>query len=171
MDDSPPLREFLTSIPLFGGLDEATLGRIVGMLKEQRFGKGEVVCREGDSGSSIYIVRRGEVVVCRAGDTIPLLPLIRVGRGEDFGEMTLIDVQPRSATIIVEADAKLYSITNRDLYQLYREDMPGYVMVIQNLCRELSRRLRRADSKITDLADRADDDHTQLRPSKPGRTS
>lgn len=166
MEDSEELRAFLASIAIFGGLLEPTLARIVGMLHEQRFAKGAVVCREGDAGTSMYIVRRGEVVVCRAGGSGHLVKMVRLGPGEFFGEMTLIDIQPRSATIIVETDAKLYSLTNRDLYALYKDDMPGYVMVIQNLCRELSRRLRRSDSKISDLADEAGDDHTQLKPTK-----
>jgi len=166
MDDTEDLRAFLTSIAIFGGLVDPTLAKIVAMLHEERFPKGAVVCREGDAGTSMYVVRRGEVVVCRAGGSGHLVKMVRLGPGEFFGEMTLIDVQPRSATIIVETDTKLYRLTNRDLYALYKDDMPGYVMVIQNLCRELSRRLRRSDSKISDLADEAGDDHTQLKPTK-----
>ena len=162
MEDTAELREFMTSIAIFGGLLDPTLATIVGMLQEQRFAKGTVVCKEGDAGTSMYIVRHGEVVVCRSGSSGKLVKMVRLGPGEFFGEMTLIDIQPRSATIIVETDSLLYSLTNRDLYALYSQDMPGYVMVIQNLCRELSRRLRRSDSKISDLADEAGDDHTQL---------
>lgn len=166
MVDTPELRDFLTSIAIFGGLQDPTLGLIVAMLREERVPKGSVVCREGDSGSSMYLVRDGEVVVCRNGDSGKLVRMIRLGPGEIFGEMALIDIQPRSATIIVEEDATLYTITNRDLFALYTHDMPGYVMVVQNLCRELSRRLRRVDSKITAVADQADDDETQLRPHR-----
>jgi CRP/FNR family cyclic AMP-dependent transcriptional regulator len=162
MQDAPELRQFLTNIAIFGGLEDPTVGRIVGMLQEHHFAKGAVVCKEGEPGTSIYIVREGEVVVCRNGESGKLVKVIRLGAGELFGEMTLIDIQPRSATVIVESVALVYSLTNLDLYKLYTDDMPGYVMVIQNLCRELSRRLRRADSKITDTADQFGDDKTQI---------
>jgi CRP-like cAMP-binding protein len=162
MQDTLELRQFLTNIALFGGLEASTLSKIVAMLHEQHFDKGAVVCKEGDPGSVIYIVREGEVVVCRSGGSGNLVKVIRLGAGEFFGEMALIDIQPRSATVIVDSRALVYTLTNRDLYALYNDDMPGYVMVIQNLCRELSRRLRRADSKITETADQFHDDKTQI---------
>ena len=78
------------------------------------------------------------------------------------GEMTLIDVQPRSATVRVEQPATLYALTNKDLYGLYQNDVAGYVMVLQNICRELSRRLRQADGRICENADSTGDESTQI---------
>ncbi|MFZ5468004.1 MAG: Crp/Fnr family transcriptional regulator [Myxococcota bacterium] len=163
--DVDGLKEFLAGIAVFGGLEERSLDRIVGMLVEHQFPKGAQVCRQGEPGRSMYVVRAGEVVVCRESASGAMVRVTRLGPGELFGEMTLIDVQPRSATILVEEPARLYSLTNRDLYALYQEDVTGYVMVLQNICRELSRRLRRADSRITEMADSAKDEATQIHPA------
>ena len=75
--------------------------------------------------------------------------------------MTLIDIQKRSATVLVEKSALLYSFGNRELYRLYQEDVPGYVMVLQNICRELSRRLRTTNKRITEMAAESDDESTR----------
>lgn len=158
------VRRFLSNIPIFGGLEESSLERVVGMLVEQHFARGSEVCREGENGRAMYIVAEGEVVVCLENPGGPRIRMVRMGPGEFFGEMTLIDPQPRSATVVVERDATLYALTNRDLYELYTNDIQGYVMLLQNLCRELARRLRRADERIFELA-REDSVHiTQIRP-------
>jgi CRP/FNR family transcriptional regulator, cyclic AMP receptor protein len=164
--DPTELQRFLAGIPIFGGLEDATLARIIAMLGEHQFAPGTEVCKEGEHGRAMYVVGQGEVVVRRGGPAGHQIRMVRLGPGEFFGEMTLIDPQPRSATVVVDQKAVIYSLTNRDLYQLYQEDMPGYVMVLQNLCRELSRRLRRADERICEIAEQASaEDVTQIAPS------
>jgi CRP-like cAMP-binding protein len=114
----------------------------------------------------MYLVRHGEVMVCRDNEEGRRTKMIRLGPGEFFGEMTLIDIQKRSATVVAEAPSLLFSLGNRDLYKLYQEDVPGYVMIIQNLCRELSRRLRVTNQRLQDMAaDHDDDEHTLIRPA------
>lgn len=165
---SEPLKRFLSGIPIFGGLADGTLDRVVEMLVEKNCATGEDICREGEMGRAMYVVAEGEVVVSRAGAGGTRIRMVRLGPGEFFGEMTLIDPQPRSATVTVEQSARLYSLTCRDLYALYQQDMPGYTMVLQNLCRELSRRLRRADQRICEMVEAGteeDADVTQIRPS------
>ncbi len=79
------------------------------------------------------------------------MPIVRLGEGETFGEMTLVELQPRSATVTVKKKARCYSLTNMDLYHLYREDNYAYVIILQNICRMLSRRLRKADGRIVEF--------------------
>jgi len=165
MEDVAHLKEFLSSIAIFGGLEDSTLDRIVSMLRVETFPIDSVVVHEGEIGQSMYVVRSGQVVLYRKGSGQPAIRIARLGPGQCFGEMAIIDIQARSATVVVERPAVMYSLTNRDLFQLYNDDMPGYVMLIQNLCRELSRRLRKADAKITQTADAAGDETTQIRES------
>jgi CRP-like cAMP-binding protein len=109
-------------------------------------------------------VHEGHVVLCKDGEARGhLVKLTRLGPGDFFGEMTLIEMQPRSMTALVETPARLYELTNGDLYRLYRADPASYVMVLQNINRELCRRLRKADQRITDIADEAGDEQTQIR--------
>ena len=160
------LLQFLPSIALFGGLEEATLRRVIAMMREHRLEKGKEVCKQGEHGKDMFVVRSGEVAVVRDGESGRRVRMVRLGQGEFFGEMTLIDPQRRSATIIVEKPSVLYALGNRDLYTLFQEDVTGYVMILQNLCRELSRRLRTTNARLTQMAEDDDDESTLIgRPS------
>lgn len=160
------LLAWLPSIALFGGMDESSLRRVIGMMCEQSFQPGDEVCKQGDSGRAMFLVRSGEVIICREGDDGKRIKMIRMGAGEFFGEMTLIDIQKRSATVVVQKPAVLLSLSGRDLYRLYQEDVPGYVMILQNLCRELSRRLRVTNNRLQSLAEEsAESDRTLIRPA------
>jgi CRP-like cAMP-binding protein len=68
--------------------------------------------------------------------------------------MTLLEMQNRSSTVVSESPtALLYELTARNLYDYYKADIHAYVMVIQNINRELCRRLRRSDNRLVELAD------------------
>ena len=167
--DVADLLAWLPSIPIFGGLEERTLRRIIDMMGEHLFDKGQEVCKQGEAGRAMFIIRTGEVVVCREGDARKRMKLIRMGPGEFFGEMTLIDIQKRSATVVVEKPSQLFSLGNRELYRLFQEDVNGYVMVLQNLCRELSRRLRSTNQRLQTLAEDNEEptNQTLIRPAFP----
>jgi CRP/FNR family transcriptional regulator, cyclic AMP receptor protein len=145
------LTTFLRGVPIFGGLEGRSLERIIDVLEEQTFRSGSTICNEGELGRTMYVLREGEVEVLRTASGGKRVPIVRLGPGETFGEMTLVELQPRSATIVVKKTAKTYSLTNLDLYNLYREDNYAYVIVLQNICRMLSRRLRKADGRIIEF--------------------
>jgi CRP-like cAMP-binding protein len=67
--------------------------------------------------------------------------------------MTLIEMQKRSATVVAESPTVLYELTAQNLYTFYKADISAYLMMVQNINRELCRRLRRADIRIAELAD------------------
>jgi len=71
--------------------------------------------------------------------------------GDFFGEMTLIEMQNRSATVVAQSETVLYELTARQLYTYYKADVHAYVIVMQNINRELCRRLRRADNRIAEI--------------------
>lgn len=149
--DALGFRDFLRSIPLFGGLEDPSLEKIEAMLVESSLPRGAIVCSEGERGRSMYVVARGEVEIRRANSRGVHVPIVRLGRGEFFGEMTLVEIQPRSATVVVTEPATLYALTKQDLYSLYLQDQNAYVLVLQNICRQLSRRLRKSDGRICEL--------------------
>src|SRR5688572_16350941 len=105
--DVADLMQFLPSIALFGGLEEGTLQRIIAMLTVQELQPGTEVCKQGESGRSMFVVRSGEAVVYRETPGGRRQKLIRMGTGEFFGEMTLIDIMKRSATVVVEKPSVL----------------------------------------------------------------
>jgi CRP-like cAMP-binding protein len=74
-----------------------------------------------------------------------------LGPGDWFGEMSIVDIQPRSATVRALAPARLIRLSAADLDALYRHDVRSYAIIVLNLARELSRRLRVADGILADL--------------------
>ncbi len=149
------LRTFLRGVPVFGGLEGRSLESVIDVLDVQTFPSGGTIFSEGELGRSMYVLRKGEVEVLRTSASGKKVSIVRLGPGECFGEMALVELQPRSATIVVKKKAETFSLTNFDLYKLYREDNYAYVIVLQNICRLLSRRLRKADSRIADFVDGA----------------
>jgi len=149
---SPELKAFLAATPFFGGLSDAGLDLLISMLVERRFDRGASIVAEGEAGRSMYIVHSGELVVSKIAAPGRLILISRLKPGDFFGEMTLIEPQNRSATVVAETPTVLYELTARNLYACYKADIHAYVMVMQNINRELCRRLRRADNRIAELA-------------------
>lgn len=148
---SPDLKAFLAATPFFGGLSDASLDLLVSMLVERRVEAGATVVAEGEPGRSMYVVHSGELAVSRRGAGGRVIRMSRLEAGDFFGEMTLIEMQNRSATVVAETPTVLYELTARQLYTYYKADIHAYVIVMQNINRELCRRLRRSDSRITEL--------------------
>ena len=149
---SPDLKAFLVATPFFGGLSDASLDLLISMLVERRFDAGATVVAEGEPGRSMYIVHSGQLVVSKLGESGRVIRMSRLGPGDFFGEMTLIEMQNRSATVVAEGPSVLYELTAGNLYAYCKVDIRAYAMVMQNINRELCRRLRRADDRIAELA-------------------
>jgi CRP/FNR family cyclic AMP-dependent transcriptional regulator len=150
---TPDLVAFLTSTPFFGGLPDASLDLLISMLVERRFDVGAIVVSEGEPGRSMYIVHTGALAVSKRGNSGRVIRMAGLGPGDFFGEMTLIEMQNRSATVVAESPTVLYELSARNLYAYYKADIHAYVMVMLNINRELCRRLRCADDRIAELTD------------------
>ena len=150
---SPGLKAFLLATPFFGGLSDASLELLVSMLVERRFDAGVTVVAEGEQGRSMFIVFSGQLGVSKLLDAEfgTCQSNVESEPGDFFGEMTLIEMQNRSATVVVESPTVLFELTAQQLYTCYKTDIQAYVMVMQNMNRELCRRLRRADNRIAEL--------------------
>jgi CRP/FNR family cyclic AMP-dependent transcriptional regulator len=157
------LLAFLSRTPFFGGLERTALERAASMLEPRSVPAGGIVFREGDQGSSMFVVRSGEVLVCHEGAPgEPPVRLTRLREGDFFGEMTLIEMQPRSATVQADSPVELLELRARALYDLYKQDVRAYVMVLQNVNRELCRRLRRTSERLVEWASSGQDPTTQV---------
>lgn len=138
-----PTPERLRRYSLFGGLIDAQLDTLVSRIRTEEVAVGTVILRQGERGDRLYCLVEGEVEVRRGEKAI-----VRLGPGETVGEMELIDMQPRSATVVAMTPCLLYSLALRDILALQREDLPSFTLVIMNLARDLSRRLRRMDAGV-----------------------
>ena len=144
---SPNLKAFLVATPFFGGLSDASLDLLISMLVERRFDVGATVVAEGEPGRSMFIVHSGELVVSKLADSGHVIRMAGLEPGDFFGEMTLIEMQSRSATVVAEKPNRAHG--PKPLHAL--QGRHPCVMVMQNINRELCRRLRRADNRIAEL--------------------
>jgi CRP/FNR family transcriptional regulator, cyclic AMP receptor protein len=141
----------LRAIGLFGALSDDVLTHLAATLTVQTPESGEVVFREGDDASAMYVVLRGEMEVLKKSKRGTEARVALLGPSDWFGEMSIVDIQPRSATVRALAPSRLLRITAADLDALYRFDLRSYSLIVLNLARELSRRLRVADGILADL--------------------
>jgi CRP/FNR family cyclic AMP-dependent transcriptional regulator len=141
----------LRNIGLFGALSDDVLDFLAGMLTVVEPQVGETIFREGDEASAMYVVLGGEMEVTKKSRAAVDARVAVLGPGDWFGEMSIVDIQPRSATVRALAPGRLIRITASDLDALYRHDVRSYAIIVLNLARELSRRLRVADGILADL--------------------
>src|SRR3954462_13587909 len=139
--------DFLASVPLFHGLDRDELARFGELVREKSYPKGSVILFQDDPGDSLFVLRAGRVKVVLIGEYGREVILGVLEPGAYFGELALIDDQPRSAHVIAMDDSQLL-ILRREDYRCRVEAKPS---VSWALLTELSRRLRRADVKIGGL--------------------
>jgi CRP/FNR family cyclic AMP-dependent transcriptional regulator len=160
---STDLKAFLLATPFFGGLADASLDLLVSMLVERRFDIGATVVAEGEPGRSMFIVRSGVLAVSKLADSGRVVRMMGLEPGDFFGEMTLLEMQNRAATVVAESPTVVYELTAGNLYTFYKADIHAYLMVMQNINRELCRRLRRAVNRIAELEDVSRESMRQIR--------
>lgn len=138
----------LRGVPLFGGLGNADLRRIMKLLHVRQFEPGEVVFREGQTGAGMYIVQQGEVeIVLRLADGNEK-SLVMLGEGRFFGELALLESTPRSASAVVRKKTTLLGIFQPDLEQLIERDARLGARVVWNLARIVGGRLRDLSNSV-----------------------
>jgi CRP/FNR family transcriptional regulator, cyclic AMP receptor protein len=141
----------LRNIGLFGALSDDVLAHLTASLSVTTPSAGDIVFREGDDAQDMFVVIGGEMEVVKRSKRGVDARVALLGPGDWFGEMSIVDVQPRSATVRALAPARLLRITSADLDALYRYDVKSYALIVLNIARELSRRLRVADGILADL--------------------
>ena len=142
---------FLQSHALFGGISDEAIEKILPLLQEEKFSAGENIVGEGEDGDRLYFICEGSVEVFKSADTpegASERRLAVLAVGDTFGEMELIDIQPRSATVRALETVRALSLSNADMYEIYKSDLETFTMIIMNMAREISRRLRAMDALV-----------------------
>ena len=139
--------DFLASVPMFSGLQRDELLKFAELTRERTYPKGSVILFQGDPGDSLYVLRQGRAKVVLIGEDGREVILGVLEPGAHFGELALIDDQPRSAHVIAMEDSQLLILRRED----FRRRVEANPSVAWALLTELSRRLRRADQKIGGL--------------------
>jgi CRP/FNR family cyclic AMP-dependent transcriptional regulator len=151
MAESPPNIDELRQVGLFGAVSDDVLLFFTQKLAVLLTQPGDIVFREGDPARDLFVVISGEMEVLKRSQSGVDARVAVLGPGDWFGEMSILDVQPRSATVRVLAPSRLLRVSASDLDALYRHDTKSYAIIVLNIARELSRRLRVADGLLADF--------------------
>jgi len=139
--------ELLQGMPIFGAIREDALHFLLDLTRTVNVCGGDFFFREGDAASGMFVLETGRVVVVKSwrGQQLPLREL---ASGDCFGEMALMDLLPRSASVQALEDCTAIELSHEHLYRLYKRDIEQFTLIQMNLGRELSRRLRATDEQL-----------------------
>lgn len=151
MGENPPNIDDLRHVGLFGAVSDEVLEFLAGKLVVLTPRSGDMVFREGDPARDMFVVMSGEMEVQKRSQSGVDARVALLGPGDWFGEMSILDVQPRSASVRCLAPSRLLRISASDLDALYRHDTKAYALIVLNIARELSRRLRVADGLLAEF--------------------
>jgi CRP-like cAMP-binding protein len=135
--------QVLQKYSLFGGLTEDQIKSILPNMLNETYNPDEFIITEGKPNDKIYFLIEGQVAVIK-GDIV----LSKFSEGEAFGEMEVLDVMPAAASVKALTPVTLMSVSNQALRKIYRIDIAAFSLIIMNLARDLSRRLRKMDDKM-----------------------
>jgi CRP-like cAMP-binding protein len=142
--------EMLQQNRLFQGVTSATLELLLRSITPEIAQTGDWIIREGEVSDFMFVLLTGELeVVSHGGGPSADVRVALLGPGDWVGEMALLEVMPRSASVRALAPCDLLRLTAQDMQRLIKErDLALYAVVMANIARELGRRLRVADRLI-----------------------
>jgi len=159
----------LSQVPLFAPLPTDALDELSARLRRRAYARGEAVFREGDPGTSLYIVNAGRVKLALSSSEGREIIIDLLGPGDVFGELALLDGEPRSADAVATESSELLHL-EREEFKRYLLQRP---MLAVELLAILSRRIRRdtqllQDATFLDVQARLSRTILRLAESSPG---
>ncbi len=140
--------EILKKIALFDGMTSLQYQKIAAVLTEGKSTAGTRIFREGDTGRSMFIIVDGRVRISKTVPGVGEEALAILEKGQYFGEMSLIEDEPRSADAIAHSDCTLYELSREKLDQVMFTDKELANVLLWTFVRTLSARLRETNDKI-----------------------
>jgi len=137
----------LQQMPIFGGVSEETIRSLHQHAEVVSIRQGDRFFDEGAVADGVYVLEQGQAVVMKnwQGRTYRL-NILRVG--DCFGEMSIIDMARRSAAVGATEDCRAIRLSLADLHDVYKYRPDQYLLILMNMAREISRRLRIADERL-----------------------
>jgi CRP-like cAMP-binding protein len=137
----------LQGMPIFGGLRADVLASLLEVSTTVDVPKDAFFFREGDKAEAVFVLEQGEVAILKHWAGQQFL-LGRLRQGDCFGEMALLDLFPRSASVRAVEACTAIALSTASFLKLYETDVEQFAIVQMNIARELSRRLREADERL-----------------------
>ncbi len=151
---------FLLEAPMFGLLDPAQLSQIVHIMQVRRIRDGQTIFREGDPGDAWYVILEGEANVTRSSEGRPDKVIAHIGPRACFGEMSILDHSPRSASVTACGDSTVLRFPRDAFEALLGQDNLAAYKLVHEMAKVLTVRARKTSQELAKaLADN----------EKPGR--
>lgn len=149
------IKNIIENVTLFNGLSDIEIKSIIDICRLKKFAKGSVIFKEHEEGDYLLIVGNGRVSLYNHNKNHNRdVKIAELGQGQTIGEMALVDVRERSATVIADEDTEIIYITAEDLNRLLTSaNGMAFVSIIVNIARVMSERLRKANKLISEMAD------------------
>jgi CRP/FNR family cyclic AMP-dependent transcriptional regulator len=141
-------KEFLKQLDVFNELSEEELSSVAALCKEASFKAGDIILAIKDPADSFFVIRRGNVQILTDSDALEAKPelidalMVSLGKGQTFGEMSLVDRGARSATVRAGSDTDVYMIDCDEFLNLCYENTHLGFLVMRNIAADLSFKLR-----------------------------
>jgi CRP-like cAMP-binding protein len=132
----------LQKYALFGGMAEEQIDKLLPLMEDEEYEADRDIIIEGKRNDKIHFIEEGRVAVIKEG-----IVLSEFGEGETFGEMEVLDIMSSAATIRSITPVRLLAVSNKSLHEIYKNDLGVFAMIIMNLARDLSRRLRKMNDR------------------------
>ncbi len=141
---------FLVEYPIYRDFDIKDIDILSKICTEERYKDKELICREGDPGGAMYIIKKGTVKIYKETKKRKKL-IVLLSDGEFFGEMTLIDKSPRSASAYAGGDTELVKLSVDGFKRLKNQYSATGFKVMSVLLKFMSHRIRRTTKKAASL--------------------
>ncbi len=141
-------RELLRTVPIFAELSDDDVASLARLTARKRYPKDTVVFFENEEGDTFFMILEGRIKVTILGDDGREIILSVLSPGDFFGEMALLDNEPRSATAIAVEETELLSLQRTDFQSALQDNRS----IVGALMKVLTTRLRRANHQISTLA-------------------
>ncbi|GAC1349595.1 MAG: Crp/Fnr family transcriptional regulator [Ktedonobacteraceae bacterium] len=138
---------YLKQVPLFADLADEDIRALMSMAKRRTFRNGEVIFHRDDPGQVLYVIKEGKVKICLISPDGQEISLVVFGKGECFGELTILDGLPRSADAVALEKVECYTLQRSDFHQAIIKNPKIAIQVLE----VLSKRLRTTDNMVEDL--------------------
>lgn len=139
--------ELLQSMPVFGAIREETLTFLLGLSSTVAVAAGAFFFREDEEAQSMFVLEAGEAAVVKHWQGHPYV-LSQLAKGDCFGEMSIMDLRHRSASVLALQDCRAIELSCASLFALYQKDLEQFTVIQMNLGRVVTRRLRDADERL-----------------------
>lgn len=131
----------LQRMSIFGAVKADSLALLLERAETLYVPKDEYFFREGDEGTSLYVLERGKATILKAWHGTEYV-IRTIESGDFFGEIALLDFMPRSASVIAEENCEALVFRALDVLEVAKRDIEQFTMIYMNIAREMGRRIR-----------------------------